>query len=460
MNLLSLRIGLRLTASLVLFATTAWAKDVPPAMVTCELKWVEAPRQDVNHLFGSTDFVVTADQLRQLNQWIDAKKARILAQPRISTINVAQAQVQSVWEMIYPSTWRQPASDVTPTMMEFFRTRNVGTILNVTPVVSADRSRISITMVPELSFLMGLRRFEVQGVAGKPKLEQPDVFVWNQQSNFELTSGSTVLLTIFENPPQADHSKVVLLLFSAAINAIQGEQESAPPTRPLPEQQGRSNTLVSTDVRWVEMPRGEFNKLLPSTAYVLTAEHLRTVDELITRKQAAVLAQPRLTAFAGELAQVRCVNEFIYPTETYDINTETTTSPTSIAVSNLTVNVHVQTSPSPPRKKPVLAPCFFRSREVGHILNLKATVYPGDKWIGCTLVPEHSSLSGLQEFADYGPQGPGKIQAPKFRTYSTQTEVVLRSGQTVLVSVHDGVPVPERDNVILVLLGASLTSRQ
>jgi len=52
-------------AAVVLLASAAWAKDVPPPMVTCELRWVEAPRQEVNQLFASTNFIVTADQLRQ-----------------------------------------------------------------------------------------------------------------------------------------------------------------------------------------------------------------------------------------------------------------------------------------------------------------------------------------------------------------------------------------------------------
>jgi hypothetical protein len=232
---------------------------------------------------------------------------------------------------------------------------------------------------------------------------------------------------------------------------------------PLTAQDTPSDKLVTCEVRWIELLRPEANKIFNSTDYVVSADQLRQLNDLVAQKKAVILAQPRVTTSGGLQAQARNVTEFIYPTEYGLLENASQDGAATVTQSNLTIHLTVNNAanpaPPPPRQEPVVVPSGFRTREVGNIFNVTPTVAHDNNWISCTMVPELSVFGGFYEYVDPTQKQPVKIQQPKFYTYNVQTTVLVKSGQTVLLTIHDGKHYQDADKVILVLFSAAITSK-
>ncbi len=96
------------------------------------------------------------------------QSADTLSAPKVTTVSGQQAQIRSVQEFIYPTSWAQPTATssgggvtgggavaVTPSIPSSFQTREVGILLNVTPEVGADGYTINLTLAPEVSQFLG-----------------------------------------------------------------------------------------------------------------------------------------------------------------------------------------------------------------------------------------------------------------------------------------------------------------
>jgi hypothetical protein len=165
-------------------------------------------------------------------------------------------------------------------------------------------------------------------------------------------------------------TKLQLCLFFAALGLghlttpLQAANEASPTTEAI------SNLVVTCEVRFIEAPRTEVNKLFSSTDYLLTAEQLRKLDELVNQKKASVLIQPRLNTISGTQAQVRGVREMIYPTEYGDpnaVSSDSTPSSSDVTGSNgvVQVTIHnnsaVSTGAARGSEKPAFAPKDFKT---------------------------------------------------------------------------------------------------
>ena len=214
------------------------------AVVTCEVRMIEAPRAEVNKLLPNTGYVIKEPVLQQLQEWVNQKKAVILAQPRVVTVSGAQAQVRAVRELIYPAEFdlkskattethgtnvtikatEQTAPNQTILFPVGFKTRELGALLNITPTVSGQKNEwINLTLIPELSQLskIGFVKHEMLTAGGKTEISQPDVYSWNATTSVVLKSGSTVLIAVLDpvaNDQYQAHDNVVLVLLTAAVN--------------------------------------------------------------------------------------------------------------------------------------------------------------------------------------------------------------------------------------------------
>jgi hypothetical protein len=213
-------------------------------VITSEVRLIEAPRAEVNKLLPNTAYVMKAPVIQQLQEWVNQKKATILAQPRVTTVSGVQAQVRSVREFIYPSTYEMGAKttttetrgtnattkiteqalpNLTALSPDTFRTREIGTLLNLTPTVSGDNEWIHMTLIPEFSHLSKsmFTRHEMTSPSGKTEVSQPDVYSWNATTSVVLRSGSTVLLAVLDpvsGEQYAGHENVLLVLLTATVN--------------------------------------------------------------------------------------------------------------------------------------------------------------------------------------------------------------------------------------------------
>jgi Flp pilus assembly secretin CpaC len=187
------------------------------------------------------------ETLHQLQDLVDQKIAVILAQPCISTVSGVQAQVKSVRELIYPAEFSTPnsassiAANGTNVMVHAtaqaassaaflypgtFKTRELGSVLNVTPTVSADGRWINLTLIPEISqpSKLGFLKHETMTLGGKCEVSQPDIYSWNLTTSVTLKTGTSVLLAVLD--PVSDEryvaqENVVLVVLTAAVNTAE-----------------------------------------------------------------------------------------------------------------------------------------------------------------------------------------------------------------------------------------------
>jgi general secretion pathway protein D len=150
------------------------------------------------------------------------------------------------------------------------------------------------------------------------------------------------------------------------------------------------------------------------------------VNALSQKKSTDVLSAPKVTTISGSSAQIKVVQEFIYPTEF-------TQPQVTAAGGGTSGGGAVGVTPSTPSN--------FKTREIGVLLNVTPTVGADGYTINLTLIPEVSEFLG---FIDYG--GPFSIAAglsaltatnsikqPLFSSRNLTTSIVIWDGQTVVL---------------------------
>ena len=159
------------------------------------------------------------------------------------------------------------------------------------------------------------------------------------------------------------------------------------------------------------------------------------IKALSLAKSTDVLSAPKVTTINGVQAQIKVVQEFIYPSEYSEPQPGT---PPTINAAGVAVG---GTSGTPS------IPSAFKTREVGVILNVTPTVGSDNYTINLALTPEVTEFLG---FLDYSPTAtasasgsgsnsvtatstPFKIVQPLFSTRSVATSVVIWDGQTVVL---------------------------
>ena len=160
---------------------------------------------------------------------------------------------------------------------------------------------------------------------------------------------------------------------------------------------------------------------------ILTNPQFQVIIKALAQKQSAdTLSSPKVTTISGAQAQIRVVQEFIYPTEFQP--------PTATAAGG-GVNGGGAAAVTPS------TPGSFKTREVGVLLNVTPTVGADRYTINLTLVPEVSQFLG---FINYG--GPISIAAgndvvttfndikqPLFSSENLTTSILIWDGQTVVL---------------------------
>ena len=161
-----------------------------------------------------------------------------LARPSMLTTTGAQTAVKGVTECIYPTEYRnrtldapRPAGAPTnepPAALGVvaeprnFQTREVGQILCVTPLLSADGSRISLDLAPTLVYPPEWKDYAAPppdaGAAGAAapfigKMEQPFFPVFSVATSLDLKSGSTAVLggTLLDVPGKGPRHQLFFL---------------------------------------------------------------------------------------------------------------------------------------------------------------------------------------------------------------------------------------------------------
>jgi len=157
---------------------------------------------------------------------------------------------------------------------------------------------------------------------------------------------------------------------------------------------------------------------------ILTNPELSVILHALEQQTGAnLLSAPKVTTKSGSQAEIKVVQELIYPTE-YQQNIQSlgTTSSGNQSVT-----------------KVVVTPSAFETRDTGVILTVTPTVGPDNETIDLAMVPQVVELS---EWIDYGsdvPTGDGNntqhvpLNQPIFHSRSITTSISIWDGQTVVM---------------------------
>ncbi|MCK5706009.1 MAG: hypothetical protein KAI43_00030 [Candidatus Aureabacteria bacterium] len=146
--------------------------------------------------------ILTDPEFRVIMHALDQSgNANELSAPKVTTVNNQQAQIESVAELRYPGGFEVTppvVSDagVTPPVVTpvDFITRDVGIILNVTPSVGSDRRTINLTLIPEVSELIGWKDYGSTYDGYEIKIEQPIFRTRNVTTSVIINDGETIVL--------------------------------------------------------------------------------------------------------------------------------------------------------------------------------------------------------------------------------------------------------------------------
>jgi hypothetical protein len=150
-----------------------------------------------------------------LYEEVSKSGARILEARSHQFRNGLRSKHESIREFIYPTHWDKPKDGLlaTPTA---FETRNVGTTVEVDPVVSPNGNMLDLNMAPESTLFFGwdtLHRVLING-EWTPNVTMPAFYTMQPTTQLSLPINISVLVAVMSPPNEegwADPSRKVLL---------------------------------------------------------------------------------------------------------------------------------------------------------------------------------------------------------------------------------------------------------
>jgi general secretion pathway protein D len=167
---------------------------------------------------------------------------------------------------------------------------------------------------------------------------------------------------------------------------------------------------------------GGVGNVLGSISGILTDPTFQLVIKALSQKgDTDLLSAPKITTISGQQAQIKVVQEFIYPTAF------STPQVTSSAGSLTSGGIGYTGS----------IPSAFKTRELGVLLNVTPTVGADGNTINLTLVPEVSEFLGFLDYSSLsavnGLSLTNSIKQPLFASRTLTTSVIIWDGQTVVL---------------------------
>jgi hypothetical protein len=211
--------------------------NLVPTQVTIEARFLRLTRELANDLVKPEPMlgrasVLKPDTLRRIRDLEARKRITVIAQPKLTTVSGNTAQVKSVEEFRYPTEFcfvppsdtnaPAPATQPRTLVPGGFETREIGTLLNVTPTLGPDGRTINLTLVPEISTLAEpARKIEVSYPGGKVTVEQPRFRSQQITTTVQMWSGTTILMGVADPVQGEDDRQITLMLLTATVVGIQ-----------------------------------------------------------------------------------------------------------------------------------------------------------------------------------------------------------------------------------------------
>lgn len=203
-----------------------------PVQVEVEVKFVAFTKSHVDALMqNESGGCVSVEALQGL---IKDGKARILFAPRLITKSGANAEVKAVTECIYPTLFEAAELPVSATnapsrfeksivVPAEFETRDIGVILNVTPMVAPNGNDIDLILLPQIVYEpvwkdYGSTYMDASGRQQQVKMEQPLFSTHCITAALTVENGSTVLAGGGMNIKNDDKEVVYVFVTARTVN--------------------------------------------------------------------------------------------------------------------------------------------------------------------------------------------------------------------------------------------------
>lgn len=167
---------------------------------------------------------------------IEKKEATLTGWPRAETVSGQRCVAESLYEKRYPTAFGLPSefglqpspstpkadSEKTNTINDSpaptaFETRNIGTTLEVEPVVLPDGERIRLSLVPQRVGLAGFETFHTGATKSgqQIKIDQPQFYSLRTANTLTVRNGHPYLIAVHKIPEQNDQIELFIVRATA-----------------------------------------------------------------------------------------------------------------------------------------------------------------------------------------------------------------------------------------------------
>lgn len=414
------------------------------SQVSVQFDWIKMPHLTANqllrqHLVHSTD----GDALYAAVQGLIAQqKAERLDLTALVVRAGQRSKIETIIERSYATEF-DPAQSIeyvkptgekvldgfSPVTPNSFAWRSTGRTVEVEATIAEDSSVIDMNLAPE--WVEKLTEWTWgQGVSA---VKQPVFGTVKGSSQMLCGNGEWELVGLFNPPwlPEGDR-----LPGSAPLPADRMLLFVKAATEKKPEAKARLRVRqVTALVEWIEIDTATASALLAQHSAFTDATALRdALEPMLTDGRATLVESAALPIRSGQRSKTQSITEFPYPAEVDPPNGV----PAGLA------GAPTLTAPQPPQLHIVPAtPNSYSFRDLGTSVELEATVGEDGVTIDMNCAPELVFLHG---FDSHG-EGVAEAKHPRFQTFKTVCQVLLRSGAPAMIAafdspVADGKPLP------------------
>jgi hypothetical protein len=212
--------------------TSKKAPPPEPHGVMILFEWIEVEHEDFSDWVFENKLEVDAAELRKVVQgWVKEDDAEIIRTSIIHARSGQRAQVESIEEVIYPTDYDPPEipttvtleeaeAPVTPPNASAYQTRNVGTTVEVDPVISEDGQLIDLNLSPEMVFRLDDIEWASASNGERLVTKHPLFYTMKATTQVTLKNGGYALIGTLQLPPDEDddddENEEIVLLFVRA----------------------------------------------------------------------------------------------------------------------------------------------------------------------------------------------------------------------------------------------------
>lgn len=210
-----------------------------PKLVRIQVEFIEVPQETMTALLADPQQSANGTGLRvRLQELLKTGDAKMLETQMVTARSGQKASSESVHEFIYPTEYEPPAPpprkegeqdaaatfQTHPAVPTAFETRNVGSSLEVEPVIDESGKVIDLRFVPELVYHTGNEVWqEVTEGKDSYRVQMPNFYTIRINTSVTLIAGEPFLVaaaTPKDDQGGADYAKKVLIFTRADVLTV------------------------------------------------------------------------------------------------------------------------------------------------------------------------------------------------------------------------------------------------